>query len=124
MSAEVKTKIKTGGRVKGTPNKKTEDFFNICEEMGHNPIEFNILVAQNDWAALGYDSATTIMYTKAGDPFEVDRIDMPTRLAANNKLLDFMYPKRKSVELSTGDDDKKGFIVLGYDPNKLKEKNE
>lgn len=104
-----KVKKKTGGRIKGTPNKKTEDFFERCAQEDHDPVLFNIRVAKNDWLSLGYESGTITVFTKSGDSYEQDRITMAERLSANNKLLDFMYPKRKAIEHSTSEEAKKAF---------------
>lgn len=114
-----KIKKKTGGRTKGTPNKKTEDFFERCAQQGHDPILFNILVAKNDWQALGYESGTVTVFTKSGDSYEQDRISIADRISANNKLLDFMYPKRKAVEHSVSDESRPP-IVLAYSDSGLK----
>lgn len=118
---EPKVKAKTGGRKAGTPNKKTEDFFDKCEKLGHDPITFNILIAQNKYRELGYDSATVTVYTKSGDSYEQDRISIETRLAANNKLLEFMYPKRKAIEHKISDEDKKAAFTFAYNTGPMKQ---
>lgn len=103
-----------GKKPKGTPNKPTLDFFTKCEKLKHDPIAFNIAVAKGDWRALGYEKGTETQFNKFGDELEVDRITVDHRLAANNKLLEFMYPKRRSIDFSPFDDDEnnnKGFVL-------------
>ncbi len=113
---------KLGGRTKGTPNKKTEHFFDICTKRNHDPVEFNVMIAQNDWEALGYSKPTVTVYTKTGDSYEQDVISVSDRMSANNKLLDFMYPKRKSVEITNSEDSSNVFL-MAYNPKTMK-KNE
>jgi hypothetical protein len=112
---------KTGGRIKGTPNKKTEHFFELCDKHDHDPVEFNILVAKNDWEALGYEKPTITCYTKSGDSYEQDRITVTDRMQANNKLLEFMYPKRKAIEISNSDESDKGTFTLNYSRGSLQQ---
>lgn len=118
----VKGQKKTGGRPKGTPNKKTEHFFDLCKKHKHDPVEFNIMLAKNDWKALGYPSRTYSIFTKSGDSYEQDYIGIGDRITANNKLLDFMYPKRKAIEISNPEGEQNNAIVLAYNPNLLKDK--
>lgn len=113
-----KGKEKTGGRKAGVPNKKTEHFFEMCDKYGFDPVEFNINVAMNNWKALGYPNRTYQVSTGDG-VIEVDFIELKDRVNANNKLLDFMYPKRKAIEVTNDTGEQKGFI-LAYNPNDLK----
>ncbi len=64
---------KTGGRKKGTPNKKTMD---LIERMGdYNPLEALLNIAQDD------DTPTDI------------------KVKINIDLMGYIYPKRKSIEV-------------------------
>lgn len=86
---------KTGGRVKGVPNKRTLTVIETAEEMGVNPIEFLCLVMKA----------------------EVDKLkDVPTldqRIAAAKELASYMFPKRKAIE-HTGKDGEKLFTYEDY----------
>lgn len=107
-------------RPKGIANKKTDYFFDACGKLKHDPVEFNIRVAQNDWKSLGYEERTYTVHTKSGGSYEQDYITVADRITANNKLLDFMFPKRKAIELTSPADEKDGVIFMAYDPKKLK----
>lgn len=107
------------GRKKGKLNAKTEHFFEICEKMNHDPVTFNVMLAQNDWQSLGYPNRTFTSFTKSGETFETDYISVNDRVSANNKLLEFMYPKRKAIEVTSGEKDNTA-IILAYNPKELK----
>lgn len=53
-----------------------------------------------DWEALGYDGPTREIVTPNGRIIDVDVIEPETRLHAAGKAADFLYPKRKAIELS------------------------
>lgn len=78
-------KTKTGGRQKGTPNKITQDIALRCEEMGCDPIK--ILME-----------------------FALHHPEDSTRFDAAKELCQYLYPKRKAMELSNADD--KGFRLV------------
>lgn len=72
---------KTGGRKKGTPNKKSQALMDRLKSLGCDPIEDMALVAkeaktEGDWNLL---------------------------LSASKELAQYVYPKRKAVEV-TGED--------------------
>lgn len=70
-----------GGRQKGTPNKKSTDIKRIIEGLGCDPIEGMARIAREAEAAK----------------------DHPVALAAYKELAQYMYPKRKAIEI-TGED--------------------
>jgi hypothetical protein len=90
------------GRKKGTPNKKTLDAEAIAKKIGCNPFEVLLRFAANDWEGLGYPDET---YTKMsnGCPYEVAYIEPETRLKAAKEAAEYLYPKRKAIEV-TGDE--------------------
>jgi hypothetical protein len=67
---------KTGGRVAGTPNRKTQEIQELLESLGHNPIEAMVQIANNPKASL------------------------ELRGRMNAELATYVYPKRKAVELA------------------------
>lgn len=69
------------GRQKGTPNKKTQAFIDLCEQRGFNPGEALILIAQT-------------------------AEDESIRFAATKEACSFVYPKRKAVEVTGKDGEK------------------
>ncbi len=64
-----------GGREKGTPNRKTQSLIELCEEHGLHPFVEMIL-----------------NYKLVDDP--IKKFDMAERIAQ------YVYPKRKAVELT------------------------
>lgn len=91
---------KTGGRVKGTPNKKTQDLLEKAEELGVDPFEILLMVAKGDWEGLGFESAKLVYFTAAGIEAEKDRITLSDRLSAASEACTYLHPKRKAVEHS------------------------
>ena len=88
-----------GGRVKGIPNKKTQSLIERCDDLGVDPFDVLLRVAKGDWEALGYDSPTNIIVTKQGS-YEQDVITLESRVNAAKELCQYLYPKRKAIELS------------------------
>ena len=77
---------KTGGRQKGTPNKRTVELAEKLAEMGFDPVATLVAIARDP-------SATP---------------ELRAHCAAD--LLPYLYPRRKAVELS-GDDGPAELIV-------------
>ncbi len=75
-----------GGRKAGTPNKKTLDLFAQCDAMNINPFDELLKIAADDM------------------------IKTDLRLQALKEVASYLYPKRKSVEISNEED--KGFVVV------------
>lgn len=77
---------KTGGRAKGTPNKKTQDLKAISERLKCDPFEVLLLFAKGDHKALGYkrkqDISPSLRATCASDACQ------------------YLHPKRKSVDVN------------------------
>ena len=67
--------IKTGGRVSGTPNKRTQDLQDRLEALGVDPLEGLALIAKDVTA-----------------PLEL-------RAKVQSDLLQYLYPKRKSLDV-------------------------
>lgn len=91
---------KFGGRVKGTPNKDTVNLEIIAAKCGKSPFEILCLIANADWKALGYDSPQTIVQTKQGGRVMIDRINIVDRREAASEAAQYMYSKRKAVEVN------------------------
>lgn len=81
---------KTPGRKPGTPNRKTEVLEEICAKNGLNPFEAMVHMAQCD----AYEPAL--------------------RFAALKELCQYLYPKRKALELS-GDAEGGGIRIVVED---------
>lgn len=88
--------VKTGGRKKGTPNKRSLEIEAICEKLDCNPFEILLLFAKGDAKALGYMGATP------GAPAPTIAQDIRAKAAAEASK--YLYSQKKAVELSTGDE--------------------
>lgn len=97
---------KTGGRKPGTPNKPTQDLQTLANNMKICPFEILLLFAAGDWQALGYESET---YERYGKDFSNSMlyITPETRVKAAGFAAEYLYPKRKSIELSDSRDEPK-----------------
>lgn len=84
--AKAKGAPKSGGRAKGTPNKKTADLMAICAKHNVEPFEAMIIAA-----------------TELTDPEK--------RVNAWEKVSQYLYPKRKALELDI-DPESAGFRVV------------
>jgi hypothetical protein len=89
---------KSGGRQKGTPNKKTQDLLNKAEELGVDPFEILLFYAKRDWEALGFESPEIEKAGKDGQVFYEDRITAKMQMDAASEACQYLFPKRKAVE--------------------------
>jgi len=87
--AKGKPRAENAGRKKGTPNKRTLDLFAQCEALKIDPF--------NELLKLASDKG----------------LDEVLRLQALKEVCKYLYPTRKSVELSN--DEEKGFTVVVKD---------
>lgn len=101
---------KTGGRTKGTPNKNTQELIELADKLSVNPFEILLMIADGDWKGLGYPTKSRTQWTPSGIEYEEDTITVEMRLSAAKEACQYLYPKRKAVELSAGD---------GYEPVKV-----
>jgi hypothetical protein len=92
------------GRQKGTPNKKSLALLERAQALGVDPFEVLLRFAKGDWQGLGYDSPTEIIMTKTG-PMEKDRITPDHRLSAASQACQYLYPKRKAIEVTEKPDE-------------------
>lgn len=108
------TRKKTGGRKKGTPNKKTQIVMDILESMNCNPIYNLALMAMGEpIECLTYVNRETGEYVVDEIPGTYEQIK-----DANKELANYVYPKRKAVE-HTGQDGKELVVqIVRYGDNK------
>lgn len=105
---------KTGGRKPGSVSKRLSrlpDAQAIAERLGVNPLEVLLHFTANNWQALGYDSPEKKVATSSG-PVYVDRISTDERIAAAKSAADYLYARRKSVEIKDPDGNLKSFADL------------
>lgn len=91
-----KGSTKTGGRKKGVPNKLTKELQDLTERLGVDPFEVLLMIAAGDWKGLGYPKGIAI------GPFGIryPTIDPSVRAKAASEACGYLFPKRKSIELS------------------------
>jgi hypothetical protein len=108
---------KLGGRTKGTLNKVTQDILDRAAEMGVDPFQILLYYCARNWKALGYSSETITKVLKDGGTIEVERIPPERQLEAVKEACQYMYPKRKAIELSNKEGSE-GFKIIFEDYGK------
>lgn len=94
---------KTGGRVKGSINKRNLQVEEIAAQFNIDPFEVLMMVAAGDWEGLGYDAATRTSFAASGIEFEEPVIKLSDRVQAAKEASKYLYSQKQSVALSTGD---------------------
>lgn len=90
---------KTGGRKKGTPNKRTQMLEEILESMNCAPLENLARIANGERIR-----CTTYLNKETGEQVEEDVIPtLDQQITANKELLQYLYPKKRATEV-TGKD--------------------
>ena len=84
--------MKTGGRSKGTPNKKTQIIQQQMEDLGFDPIESMIEISRLAMANKDYSLAMQVA----------------------KELAQYIYPKRKAVEHVTEQDLPRMEVIIQY----------
>lgn len=103
---------KYGGRAKGTPNKDTQALIEAAERLGVNPFEILLHFAKGDFATLGYSEYQT-RPGPDGSTYDVLTIEPELRARCAMKASEFLYPKRKAIEITDGSESRRG-ITLNY----------
>jgi hypothetical protein len=90
---------KWGGRKKGSANQDTQAIEERAQELGVSPFEVLLLFAKGDWQNLGYAAKCTTKWTGSGIEYEEDVITPQMRLLAAKEACQYLYPKRKAIEI-------------------------
>lgn len=101
-----------GGRIKGSVNKSTKNLQEIADSLEVNPFEVLLRFAANDWEGLGYQSDCKTISSKGGEVIYVDNISATDRINAAKSACEYLYPKRKAIEM-TGAEGKDLFQSFG-----------
>lgn len=105
--AAPKGHVKYGGRTRGTPNRKTQNLFDKAHELNVNPFEILLLFAKGDWKSLGYDDGQRLkMVTEGGQHVYEDVITAELRATSAKEACQYLYPKRRAIEVSADIDPK------------------
>lgn len=94
---------KTGGRSKGTPNKRSEFARDLAKRLGVDPLEILLRFAAGDWKGLGYEDSTRVESAGMGVTITVDVISPELRKSAAREACKYLYPQLKSVEHKSDD---------------------
>jgi len=98
-------RIKTGGRKKNVPNKRSVEAIELAERMKCNPFKILLQFAKGDWKALGYKTKDVIKFV--GDNiYTEDRISAELRQSSAKAACEYVYSKRKAIEHSATDGSK------------------
>lgn len=96
--------IKTGGRKKGSKNKRSWDARVLADKLGVDPLEVLLNFAKRDWEALGYKSPEFVVgYSKDGDPITEEVCNPNRQLNAARDASKYLYSQLKSIEHSGKD---------------------
>lgn len=87
-------------RPKGTPNKDVEPLKAIAKQLKVDPFQVLLLITKADWKALGYPGPTETKYTARGEAYESEIITLDQRRAAASDACQYLYPKRKAIEIN------------------------
>jgi hypothetical protein len=89
---------KSGGRIKGTPNKSVILMQQKAEELKIDPFTILLLFAAGDWKSLGYASEKYISGINEYGSWEKWTIDPSVRCKAVMEACQFLLPKRKAID--------------------------
>lgn len=105
--AKPKGSPKTGGREKGTPNKRTQELVDILEEKGFSPASEIIRLYRRAWKEYRrYDEIYDAIQDERTNheikvPLTYDAIPhLKLALDAAKELMNYVYPKRKAIEIT------------------------
>jgi len=87
--------MKTGGRKKGSPNKRTLMVQAMADKMKMDPMEILAHFAQGNWKELGYEDDRYILETASGATRISYVITPQMRLQAAEAMLPYLYAKKK-----------------------------
>ena len=99
--AETKRRQKTGGRTKGTPNRRTQAVVERLEELNCDPIEGMVIVSKNAMAAGDYQLA--------GSMFK--------------ELAQYVFPKRKAIDHTLTNSESDEIFINFQQPEEVKNAN-
>lgn len=116
--AKVKGAPKSGGRQKGTPNKRNFKVEEIAAKFSIDPFEVLMMVAAGDWKALGYEGPTRTSFAASGIEFEEPWIKLSDRVQAAKEAAKYLYSQKQSVALSTAEDTGIKVEVVDYTSGK------
>lgn len=94
---------KTGGRQKGSLNKRTQLVEDIAARFDLDPFEVLMLFMMGDWKALGYENECYFAEKPDGEIKMGYVIPPELRMNAAKEASKYLYAQKKAVELSSGE---------------------
>lgn len=98
MGAKGDKRTPGSGRAPGTPNRSTLDLQKMADELGIHPFKILLYFADGDWESLGYKEEYETKMSM-GQAFYVLTIDPEIRRKAAAEACQYLFPKRKSIEI-------------------------
>lgn len=120
--------VKSGGRKKGTPNKKTLKVIEILEELDYDPLREAIEMLRKPNVSYGEVMRLYNEYLNECEEQDIDatslkefvedammgNLDAKDRLDAHIKLIKYVYPARKAIEISSEDEKKAPVFTINF----------
>lgn len=105
VNPKVEESRKTGGRKKGTPNKKTQEVIERLKELNCDPIEGMARIAMNDITCSVCEGAGKIDEEGCEPCYGSGKLLSTIELRGQmyKELAQYVAPKRKAVELTGAD---------------------
>lgn len=116
--AKAKGSPKTGGRKPGSLNKRTADLVERLNEHDQDPFDILFAFARGDWKALGYESSVYHKENSDGSTTMGYVIAPELRQKAAKDACEYLYPKRKALEVSGKDGEDIGIKIIIEDYGK------
>lgn len=88
-------------RTKGALNKDSFDAKRIAHKIGADPLEVIAWIMTGNWKAIGLPSETITKFSSKGEEYHELAITVGHRLTAATAFAEYLYSKRKSVEIIT-----------------------
>jgi hypothetical protein len=111
---------KMGGMKKGAITRDRQMLLDKAKELGVDPFEILLRIANNDWKGLGYKKEGQTVHTAGGGSFYQPEIDCALRAKAAADACQYMLPKLKSIDITQTEDEGPINIQLnlsaGYEP--------
>jgi len=101
------------GRPAGSVNKDTQELIDMAHKMGCSPFKILCHIAMGDWKALGYKEEKTNYQTKTGMVYS-ERITMDHRLQAASQAAQYLYPKRRAVEVRSISEETESKLIINF----------
>jgi hypothetical protein len=111
---------KSGGRQKGSRNKRNLQVEEMATRFDLDPFEILMMVANGDWQGLGFESPKQDIVTAHGTVSELN-IKLSDRLHAAKEAAKYLHAQKQSISGSTSQDNQMVLTIHDYTSNKTLE---